>query len=96
MAEVKMRVVHSGQYEPGGDHYRVYELETDMNKKEVEAWCKREILSSRPIPSEAEFKARENSDEYEMSYEEYLRGYWYLQQTDDGTWRFTRVTMYTD
>lgn len=96
MAEVRMRVTHTGQYEPYGDHYRVYELETDMGREEVEAWCKREILSSRDVPSEAEFKARVKSDEYEMDFSEYIRGYWYLQQADDHVWRFTRVTMYTD
>lgn len=96
MSEVKMRVIHKGQYEPYGDHYHVYELETDMNRDEVEKWCKREILSNRPVPCEADFKRIEASEEESMSYSEWLRGYWYLQQTDDHTWRFTRVTMYTD
>lgn len=91
MSDVKMRVIHSGQYVPYGDSYKVYELETDMSYDDALAWCKREILSNRYLPSYEEFQKRED----EMSPYEYFRGFWNFIEFE-GKYRFTITKPYTD
>ena len=91
MSEVKMRVIHTGQYVPYGDSYRVYEIETDMNYDDALEWCKREILSNRYLPSYEEFKQREKN----MDFADYLKGFWNFIEYGD-KYRFTITTPYTD
>lgn len=93
MSDVRMKVVHKGQYEPYGDHYNIWKLETDLPEEEVLKFCLREIMSNRYVPTKEQWEYANREGGFGLDY--YFRGYYTLERYSENTWMFSRIMPYT-
>ena len=92
---IESKNIHSGQYKPYGDFYRVWDITTTDPKEKVLEYCFEE-LRKRRVPPEAEWRAavRYGGERWNDSYY-YFAGWYRLEPTENG-YKFTVCEPWAD
>ena len=92
MSEIRMRYVGRSQ-QPYDETVTKWEIITDEPEEEVWKFCRREILSNRPMPTKEEWeeglRKTDEDDDAEMNFETYAKGYCELVRVCD-VWYFIK------
>lgn len=89
MSEIRMRYIGRSQA-PFGKEVNRWEVIADESEDKVMEFCKREICSNRPVMTLDEWEDGINSEDSDMDYSDYIKGYVTLNHVGDGRWWFEK------
>ncbi len=83
-------IVHTGQYRPYGDTFRVYDISTNCPDKDIVVDFVKSFIApqDRNIPVKEEWSKLPGPDNY-------FRGYYTIEKTSTG-YRYTKCEPFTD
>lgn len=94
---MEAKLIHCGQYEPYGDYFRVWDIQTDgESRDEVLKWV-RENVYGKDLPPDEEWS--ENLCYCGPRFDDldyYFRGRYFFSKNDDDCYRYTVIEPYCD